>query len=81
MKLGELPTYSSNALDRLDAIRMHPGGRRIAKTCLRKSELLALMFMRLDRLDTQLHRVLAYAGRAFGAVARCKVRAETLEPN
>ena len=75
MKHDELTTYRSNALDRLDAIRMHPGGRRIAKACLRKSELLAEMFM---WLDTELRRVLAFAGQACGAVARSsKVRAVT----
>jgi hypothetical protein len=79
MKHGELATYRSNVLDRLDAIRMQPGSRRIAKACLHKSELLADMFM---WLDAALRRVLAHAGQASGAVARCsKVRAVTPEPN
>jgi hypothetical protein len=79
MKHIELPTSRPNTLDQLDGIRIYPAGRRMANACLRESELLADVSM---WLDTEPRRILAYAGRAFGAVARCsKVRAETLEPN
>ena len=79
MKHHELATSSPNTLDRLDGIRTHPVGRRRAKAGVRQSELLADLFV---WLDAELRRVLAFAGQAFGALARCsKVCALTPEPN
>jgi hypothetical protein len=79
MKHYELTTNSSNTLGRLDEIRMHARGRRIAKACSRKSEPLADMFM---WLGAELRCVLAFAGLAFGAlICRSKVRAVALEAN